>query len=141
MGAFLFYFIDWETTRIQIDLSVTQGLPSVTPVFPAATSLLIAILPFIALNVLVILLLKYWPRLASKGVAWRLRVRQLALWGVGEGILAWTLFYSFEHPDFLAANIVYFRILLAGLMLILLVVYRPQGLIPERLLTVRRRSL
>ncbi len=140
VGAFLFYFIDWETTRIQIDLSGTQGLPSVTPVFPALPSILLAILPLVALNVLVILLLKYWPRLAAKKVAWRVRIRQLVLWGIGEGLLAWTLFYSFQHPNYLAENIVYFRIMLVGLILILLVVYRPQGLIPERLLTVRRRS-
>ncbi len=140
LGAFLFYFIDWETTRIQIDLSGTTGLPSVTPIFPPLQSILLAVLPFVALNVAVILLLKYWSRLARKGVPWRTRIRKLALWGVGEGILAWTLFYSFEHPDYLAANIVYFRIMLVGLILILLVVFRPQGLIPERLLTVRRRS-
>lgn len=140
LGAFLFYFIDWETTRIQIDLSGTTGLPSVAPIFPALQAVLLAVVPFIALDIVVLLLLTYWPRFASRAVPWRDRLRKLAPWGVGEAILAWTLFYSFQHPDYLAANIVYFRIMLVGLILILLVVYRPQGLIPERLLTVRRRS-
>ncbi len=140
LGAFLFYFVDWETSRIQIDLSGTIGLPTVTPIFPAATALAVAILPFVVLNVVVLLLLKYWPRLAARHLTMRQLARKLLLWGVGEGLLAWTLFYSFLHPNFLGENIVYFRIMLVGLMLIVLVVYRPQGLIPERLLTVRRRS-
>jgi len=140
LGAFLFYFIDWETTRIQIDLSVTAGIPSVAPLLSQGAALAVAILPFVVLNVAVVLMLMYWPRLRKGGKQVRKRAASLALWAVGEGILAWTLYYSFQHPNFLSDNIVYFRIMLVGLILILLVVYRPQGLIPEKLLTVRRRS-
>ncbi len=140
LGAFLFYFIDWETSRIQIQLSGTTGLPSTAPIFSAPVSLVLAVVPLIALNVVLILLLKYWPRLAARGVPFRRRLKTLAFWGMGEAVLAWTLFYSFLHPDFLNTNIVYFRIMLVGLILILIVVYRPQGLLPEKLLTVRRRS-
>lgn len=140
LGAFVFYFIDWETTRIQIDLSVTSGIPSAAPLLPQVSALAVAFLPFVVLNVVVVLLLMYWPRLRKGGKMVRKRVVSLAAWGVGEAILAWTLYYSFLHPNFLSDNISYFRIMLVGLILILLVVYRPQGLIPERLLTVRRRS-
>ncbi len=140
LGAFLFYFIDWETSRIQIQLSGTTGLPSTAPVFSAPVSLALAVVPFVALNVVVILLLRYWPRLAGRRIPFRMRLKTLAMWGVGEAILAWTLFYAFLHPDFLSVNIVYFRIMLVGLILIAIVVYRPQGLLPEKLLTVRRRA-
>lgn len=140
LGAFLFYFIDWETSRIQIELSVTTGLASTAPIFSAPVSLVLAVVPFVALNVVVVLLLKYWPRLESRGIELRRRAKSLVLWGIGEGIVAWALFYSFLHPNFLGDNIVYFRIMLVGLILIVLVVYRPQGLLPEKLLTVRRRS-
>lgn len=140
LGAFLFYFIDWETSRIQIDLSVTTGLASTQPVFSVPVSVLLAVAPFVAVNAVVILLLKYWPRWASRGIPLRARLKTFLLWGIGEGLVAWTLFYSFLHPDFLGSNIVYFRIMLVGLILIALVVYRPQGLLPEKLLTVRRRA-
>lgn len=140
LGAFLFYFIDWETSRIQIQLSQTTGLASTAQVLPGPLAALAALAPFVVLNVVVVLLLLYWPRLASKGIPLEKRVKTLLLWGVGEGIAAWALFYSFLHPAFLGENISYFRIMTVGLVLILVVVYRPQGLIPEKLLTVRRRS-
>lgn len=140
LGAFLFYFIDWETSRIQIQLSVTTGLASTAQILPAPWAALAAVAPFVALNAVVVLLLLYWPRLASKAVPLAKRLKTLLLWGVGEGIAAWGLFYSFLHPAFLGDNISYFRVMTVGLILILVVVYRPQGLIPEKLLTVRRRS-
>jgi branched-chain amino acid transport system permease protein len=140
LGAFLFYFIDWETTRIQIQLSGTTGIPSVTPILPPLTAFAVAVLPFIALNVAVILGVRYLPLLRRRIVLTRRRWISLGLWGIGEGILAWVLYYSFLHPNYLSDKIVYFRIMLVGLILILVVVYRPQGLLPEKLLTVRRRS-
>ncbi len=140
LGAFLFYFIDWETMRIQIGLSGTTGIPSVTPLLSQSAALAVTILPFVLLNAVLILGSVYWPRLRKRGGLNRKRVISLTLWAIGEGILAWTLYYSFLHPNYLSDNIVYFRVMLVGLILILIVVYRPQGLIPEKLLTVRRRS-
>ncbi len=214
IGAFLFYFMDWESSRIQIALSVTTGIPTVTPLMSQAASLLVAIFPFVVLNAILVVLILFWPRIRERerpvfviallsgtaaviagaidlfftfnGSAFpprleivvegvllggalvavgcgfgipllrkrshdssearprsrnlRKRGLSLALWAVGEGILAWTLYFTFIHPDYLSNNISYFRLMLVGLLLIVFVVYRPQGLIPERLLTVRRRA-
>ena len=140
LGAFLFYFIDWETSRIQIALSGTTGIPSGAPIFPPLTALAVAVLPFVALTAAIIVGATYVPWLRTHIPLTRKRWISLGLWGVGEAILAWVLYYSFIHPDYLSDKIFYFRIMLVGLILILVVVYRPQGLLPEKLLTVRRRS-
>ncbi len=138
LGAFVFYFMDWFSTRIQIQLSGTTGIPNTAPILGPPAALAVVVLPLLLLDVVLVALVLR-PRWQKRGTTFRGKVRSLVGWSVGEAILAWTLYYSLLHPNYLADRIVFFRIMLVGLLLIVLVVYRPQGLLPEKLVTVRRR--
>jgi len=48
--------------------------------------------------------------------------------------------YSTTGPPWLIDRLAFFRLMAVGVILILLVLYRPQGLLPERARTVRRRA-
>ncbi len=139
LGAVAFYFMDWFSTRVQIQLSGTTGIPSTAPLLSPPAALAAVVLPLLAIDALAVFLVLA-PRWRRKGTSVSGKVKSLLGWAAGEAILGWTLFYSLLHPDYLADRIVFFRIMLVGLLLMVLVVYRPQGLLPEKLVTVRRRS-
>lgn len=139
LGAFVFYFADWFSTNVQINLSGTTGLPSTAPILAPPAAVVVAVLPLLVLDALVVLLYLR-PRWLRPGGSMAKQMRRLAGWVVGEAFVAWVLIYSLVHPDYIGPRIVYFRIMLVGLMLIILMIYRPQGLLREKLVTVRRRS-
>ncbi len=139
LGAFVFYFIDWFSTRIQIQLSVTTGIPTTTPILAVGPALFVVVLPLVLVDLLVVFFILR-PRWQRRPMTTWQKVRPILGWTVGEGILAWVLFYSLQHPNYLADRLVFFRIMLVGLVLMILVIYRPQGLLREKLVTVRRRA-
>ncbi len=139
VGAFVFYFADWFSTNLQINLSGTTGLPSTVPLLSPPVAVAVAVIPLLVVDALVVV--RYLrPRWLRPGGSMAKEMRKLLGWIVGEAFVAWVLAYSLIHPDYIAPRIVYFRIMLVGLLLIFLMIYRPQGLLREKLVTVRRRA-
>ncbi len=140
LGAFLFYATDFGSQVIGSSLTGGTGIPSTAPLLAQNLSLLLVTVPFVLLDVAVFAIV-LWPRWRKlRGAALRRAASTLAPWIALEAITAWGLYYSLLNRGYLITQIPYFRLIVVGFVLIVLIVYRPQGVLKEKLVTVRRRT-
>ncbi|OGS62114.1 MAG: hypothetical protein A3K59_03585 [Euryarchaeota archaeon RBG_19FT_COMBO_69_17] len=127
LGAFVFYSFEWIAVRVQL-LAGATGTIRVNEVA------LMAAVALVETGILLVFLA--WPRLRDRpvlflGVSGLILAIEIALFG--------SLLFV-RLPVWIIERLAYIRLMAVGVILILLVLRRPQGVIPERPLTVRRRQ-
>ncbi|HWM53367.1 MAG TPA: branched-chain amino acid ABC transporter permease [Thermoplasmata archaeon] len=132
VGAFLIYGLEWLSVQLKdyVPIALAAGLPTL--------HLLLIVTGFIAVItvVLIVLLSRYRPTTAGGQVLRKIQghgwartgvIGAFALYGLG-----WAFVFLEQYkPGAIGDTIFYTRLMLIGVLLIILIIYRPEGILRE----------
>jgi len=125
-GAFLFWSFEWITVRVSLFAGGTAR-PSFDQI-----DLMMAV---VTIETIILLWFLLWPRWRKRSIGRFLGVSAAIL--AAENLLLASLLFV-RLPPWLLERLALIRLMVVGLLIVLIVMYRPQGVIPERLQTIWR---
>jgi len=132
VGAFLIYGLEWLSVQLKdyVPIALATGLPTLR------SSLIVGGVAIVVAAVLLIVFGRYqptsiWPRVLRK-IRERGWVRNGVIGALALYALGW-VFVLLEQfaPGAIGATIFYIRLMFIGVLLILLIIYRPEGILRE----------
>jgi len=132
VGAFLIYGLEWLSVQLKdyVPIALATGLPILRSVLIAGG------VAAVVTAVLVVVLgrdrpTSIWGRILEKALrrGWGRSavIGALALYGMG-----WVFVFLEEHaPGAIGTTIFYLRLMFIGVLLIILIIYRPEGVLRE----------